>query len=285
MEWGILNIILFMGDAMRYDIRKLGMCCLGCMVIISSAISTGAATINEDDLPELRIGCDEYEPYNYLDENGDLVGIDASLADEVCRRMGYRLMYVLMEWKEKDSYLDSGVIDCIWNAYSTNGREDQYLWTDPYMYSRESVVVNEDSPIYTLDDLSDRTVATLVNTRAESILLQQKVFPQLCPESVYSFQDMGEALAALELGYVDAAAGDRLYIENYMENHPGKLRVIEESLETSRFAVAFSKDEDPELVDRLNKTLKEMKQDGTTDEILARYGVKQASYAEEITGE
>lgn len=249
--------------------------CLGTALTLGSIQSVGASTKEKEELTEIVVGCDEYEPYNYFDKNGNLVGIDADLAEEAFNRMGYSPTYVVMKWTEKDIYLEEGVIDCIWDAYSMNGKEDKYLWSDPYIYSREVVVVNEDSPIMKLDDLDGRKIATLVNTRSESILLQGKLYPEISPETVYSFQDMKECLTALRQKYVDAATGDRSYVERYIQNHPGKLRIIEESLETSRVAVAFPKDADPELVEKLNETLKEMKQDGTMDEILERYQVKQ----------
>lgn len=66
---------------------------------------------------------------------------------------------------------------------------------------------------------------------------------------------MKECLTALRQGYVDAVAGDKLYLETYMKDYPGRFRILDESLETSKLAVAFSKDTDPELVDKLNETL------------------------------
>ena len=139
------------------------------------------------------------------------------------------------------------------------------------MYSQESVIVNEDSSINSLDDLNDKNIATLVNTRAEDILLQLDISPEIYPRNIYSFQLMKECLTALRQGYVDAVAGDKLYLETYMKDYPGRFRILDESLETSKLAVAFSKDTDPELVDKLNETLNEMKLDGTIDRILEKY--------------
>lgn len=65
------------------------------------------------------------------------------------------------------------------------------------MYSQESVIVNEDSSINSLDDLNDKNIATLVNTRAEDILLQLDISPEIYPRNIYSFQLMKECLTAL----------------------------------------------------------------------------------------
>lgn len=259
--------------------------CLGIALLVGSTRNVGASDEKNEDLTEIVIGCDEYEPYNYFDKNGNLVGIDADLAEEAFNRMGYSPTHLVMKWTEKDDYLDEGVIDCIWDAYSMNGKEDKYLWSDPYLYSKEVVVVNENSPIMKLNDLDGRKIATLTNTRSESILLQGESFPWIQPEAIYSFQNMKECLTALRQEYVEAATGDRMYVERYMKNHSGKLRILEESLETSRLAVAFPEDADAELVEQLNETLKEMKADGTIEKILEKYKAKHMITAEGEDGE
>lgn len=267
---------------MKKYIRSFCLLSLGALILVTDPQSIRADSGSTDNieitqtphaLPNLMIGCDEYEPYNYMDENGNLVGIDADLAEEACHRMGYEPVYVIMKWTERDDYLENGVIDCIWDSYSMNGKEDSYLWSEPYMYSREAVIVNKDSSIHKLEDLNGSNMATLSSTRTEDILLDQELFPEIAPQNVYSFQKMEECLAALRQNYVDAAAGDIVFLQTYMKNYPDKFRIIPESMETSRLAVAFAKDEDPNLVKELNNVLKEMKQDGTIDEILSRYEV------------
>lgn len=82
-------------------------------------------------------------------------------------------------------------------------------------------------------------------------------------------------------GYVDAVAGDLFYLQTYMENYPNRFRILDQSLEKSKLAEAFAKNADPELVSNLNEVLKEMKQDGTVDEILKKYGASSGESLEE----
>lgn len=62
-----------------------------------------------DERTDLMIGCDEYKPYNYFDENGNLVGIDADLAEEACHRMGYEPVYIQYNATFLSTYVESGV--------------------------------------------------------------------------------------------------------------------------------------------------------------------------------
>lgn len=98
---------------MRNFIKKLCPLFLGAVMLTGNIQSILASDESTETLTDLMIGCDEYKPYNYFDENGNLVGIDADLAEEACHRMGYEPVYVIMKWTEKEAYLDEQIIDCI----------------------------------------------------------------------------------------------------------------------------------------------------------------------------
>lgn len=86
------------------------------------------------DQKTFTVGFDaEFPPYGYRDENGEYVGFDLELAEEVCNRQGWELVKQPIDWDSKDMELDSGSIDCIWNGFTMNGREDEYTWSEPYI--------------------------------------------------------------------------------------------------------------------------------------------------------
>ena len=66
----------------------------------------------------LVIGSDNYEPYNYIDESGENVGIDVDIAKEACRRLGITPVFKQITWDRKDSFLDSNEIDCLWGSFT-----------------------------------------------------------------------------------------------------------------------------------------------------------------------
>ena len=83
-----------------------------------------AATDNDDST--LVVGFDaEFPPYGYKDDSGEYVGFDLDLAQEVCDRNNWTLVKQPIDWDAKDSELDSGSIDCIWNGFTINGREKE----------------------------------------------------------------------------------------------------------------------------------------------------------------
>ena len=107
----------------------------------------------------LIVGFDaEYPPYGYMDENGEYTGFDLELAQAVCELEGWELEKKPLNWDSKDMELNSGSIDCIWNGFTMNGREDEYTFSVPYVDNSQVIVVAEDSGIEKLTDLAGKTV-------------------------------------------------------------------------------------------------------------------------------
>ena len=102
----------------------------------------------------------EFPPYGYKDDSGNYVGFDLDLAKEVCERNNWTFKAQPIDWDAKDAELDSGSIDCIWNGFTINGRENDYTWSEPYIDNKQVIVVKSDSGIKSLDDLAGKTVET-----------------------------------------------------------------------------------------------------------------------------
>ena len=218
----------------------------------------------EQELPTLRIGSDDYEPYSYLDETGDFTGIDVDLAREACRRLGYRPEFHQVVWENKDQELTAGNIDCLWGSFTMTGREDLYQWAGPYLYSRQMVLVQADSDITTLADLAGKP---------ETVFLERPE-PERVPEvgEVYCFSTMEEVYSTIRKGFVDAIAGHEGAMRTFMEDSPGSWRILDQSLMVSGLGVAFPKGTNESLSAQLTAVLQEMQKDGTTKAIVEKYG-------------
>mgnify|MGYP002581483889 CR=1 FL=1 len=128
------------------------------------------------DRTQLIVGFDaEYPPYGYMDENGEYVGFDLDLAQEVCDRNGWELVKQPIDWDAKDMELNSGSIDCIWNGFTMTGREDDYTFSEPYVDNSIVVVVAADSDIQSLEDLAGKVVATQADSSALTALMTVKI--------------------------------------------------------------------------------------------------------------
>ena len=123
------------------------------------------------DQTTFTVGFDaEFPPYGYMDENGEYVGFDLDLAAEVCERQGWELVKQPINWDTKDMELSSGSIDCIWNGFTMNGREEEYTWSSPYIDNSQVFVVAADSGIATKADLSGKVVGVQADSSALAAL-------------------------------------------------------------------------------------------------------------------
>lgn len=244
--------------------------------VLLSGCSAKADVQPGENLPVLVIGSDEYEPFNYIDDDGKYAGADVELVEEACRRMGYQPEFRQVVWEKKDEYLTSGEVDCLWGSFSMNDRETLYTWAGPYMDSRQVIVVRADSDMYALSDLEGKRVAVQATGKAESILLQ-RTDPQV-PEvgEVYCLSTLEELFAALRKGYCDAIAGHEAAMQYFVDLAPEQYRMLEEEICISHLGVAFLKGTHIELAAQLTQTLDDMAADGTIAEIAAKYFVQTA---------
>ena len=95
----------------------------------------------------------EFPPYGYKDANGNYTGFDLDLAKEVCKRNNWTFKAQPIDWDAKDAELNSGSIDCIWNGFTIDGRENDYTWSKPYFDNKQIFVVKSDSNISSIKDL------------------------------------------------------------------------------------------------------------------------------------
>lgn len=227
------------------------------------------------------VGSDRYEPYIYLDDNGEFSGIDVELATEAFRRMGYEPEFKCILWENKKEELDLGNVDCLWGCFSMNEREDEYQWAGPYLFSRQVVVVRVNSSIHDISDLNGKDVAVQETSKPEEYLLHSTSSETPRPEKVYCFSSIDEVCAALRKNYVDAICGHESTLNRFIETAPDEYRILDEELFVSRLGVAFAKDFDSDFVKRLDQTLQEMREDGTTSEIVEKYGLNEPKNLEE----
>ena len=222
-------------------------------------------------LKEIIIGSDIQPPFNYVDSDGNPTGIDVELATEAFRRMGYKAVFVNINWDDKQELLSSHTIDCIWGSFSMNGREDKYRWAGPYMKSRIVIAVNKDSNIYTIEDLWDKTVAVQAASKPEEMFLnmEDSRIPRI--RSLLSMKNRELTYPMLSKGYADALAVNEVIINQYMKDYNMQFRILDEALDTVGLGVAFDKNDKRDIDRRLTDILINMRDDGTEKEILEKY--------------
>lgn len=212
------------------------------------------------------VGFDKnFPPMGFVGDDGEYTGFDLDLAAEVAKRLGLKLELQPIAWDAKDMELSTKNIDCVWNGFTINGRENSYTWSEPYMANNQVFVVKADSGIKTKADLAGKAVVVQVDSSAEAALKED-------PELVATFGDYltsseyNTALMDLEAGAVDAVAMDEIVARYQIEKRGDNFVVIEETLAAEEYGVGFLLGNE-ELRDKVQGVLEEMAADGTMAEI------------------
>ena len=237
----------------------------------------GSGSNATNDNSTFIVGFDaEFPPYGYQDDNGSYTGFDLDLAKEVCERNNWTFKAQPIDWDAKDAELDSGSIDCIWNGFTIDGRENDYLWSDPYFDNKQIFVVKSDSGINSIADLKEKTVETQKDSSALAALEGDNKTIADTFKELKQVADYNTAFMDLESGACDAVAMD-IGVAEYdidQKNGTDTYSILNESITTEKYGVGFKKG-NTDLKDTVQKTLYEMFKDGTVAKIAEKYGISQ----------
>ncbi len=240
------------------------------------AVTASAETSSDSSKQKFTVGFDaEFPPYGYKDKNGEYVGFDLDLAQEVCDRNNWELVKQPIDWNSKDMELKSGTIDCIWNGFTINGREDKYTWSTPYVDNSQVVLVLKDSDINSLSDLKGKVVAVQNDSSALAAFTGDDATDEnkkLC-ESFSELQHVGNynsAFMNMDSGLVDAVCLDIGVAKYQLEKRDDQYKMLDEYVSTEQYGIGF-KLGNTSLRDQVQKSLNEMCTDGTFDKIAKKW--------------
>ena len=216
----------------------------------------------------------DFPPYGYKD-GAEYKGFDLDLAREVCARKGWTFVANPINWDSKDMELNSGSIDCIWNGFTMQGREDGYTWSKPYVDNSQVVLVKQGSPIKTFADLAGKIVGVQTDTPVQKALSAKgdceklgKTFKNLVVMPNYN-----QAVNELSMGGVDAVAMDIGVAKKKMADLPGKFVMLKEIVMTETYGIGFKKG-NVALKDAVEAELVKMFADGTAAKIAKKYQIE-----------
>ena len=248
------------------------------LTVVACAGKTDAASADQSsERTSLTVGFDaEFPPYGFLDEStGEYVGFDLDLAEEVCKRNGWELKKQPIDWDAKDMELSSGAIDCIWNGFTINGREDQYTWSVPYVDNSQVFVVAADSGIKTKADLAGKNVGVQKDSSALAALEDEENPDNIALRDSFAdliqYADYNTGFMDLEAGASDCLALD-IGVASFQisQREKGAYVMLDEKLSLEQYGVGFKLGNE-ELKNQVEKTLLEMVDDGTFTKIAEKY--------------
>lgn len=270
--------------------KKSLICALTGAAMVASML--GGTVCMAEEKTTFTVGFDaEYPPYGYMDENGEYTGFDLELAQAVCDLQGWELVKTPIDWDSKDMELNSGAIDCIWNGFTMNGREEDYTWSVPYVDNSQVIVVEESSGITELSGLAGKIVGVQAASAALELLSDGGDQADLAATfgTLQQFPEYNSAFVELQAGSIDAIAMDIGVAQYQLKTKEGYV-ILDEALNSEKYAIGFKLGNE-ELRDTVDESLEELVENGTFAELAEKYeltdmvclGEEEAAETEAVT--
>ena len=207
-----------------------------------------------------------WSPWTYHDENDELTGLDVEIGKLIAEGLGVTPVFQEAPWDSLLAGVDAGRFDIVCNGVGyTEKRAESYNFTEPYIYTNKVLVVaaNNDS-IRSVDDLKGHTTANSASsTYAE---LAESFGAVLTPVDT-----LGETVALLEQGRVDATINAQVSIADYLREHPDARIKVVQILPGDPIAFPVAKEGTETLVAAINEILEAARQDGRLAEISLKF--------------
>ncbi len=220
----------------------------------------------------------EYQPFEFVDADGNIVGFDIDLMNALAEEAGLNVEFVNTRWDGIFVALANGEFDAVISAVTiTPERAEVVDFTDPYFNAGQAVAVQAtNDTIAGVDGLVEGVSVGVQLGTTGDIYVSDNL-----PVSVERFDETPLAIQALANGDVDAVVADAPTLADYIKANPDlNLKVVGEPFTDELYGIAVNKDM-PELRDALNAALAAIQENGVYDEVFAAwFGAPEAAAAE-----
>ncbi|MBR1534822.1 MAG: transporter substrate-binding domain-containing protein [Ruminococcus sp.] len=256
--------------------KKIVAIVLAIAMIASVAVLSGCSgeKKSESGKEKLTMATNAYfPPYEYY-EGEEIIGIDAEVAQAIADKLDMELEIVDIEFDSIIAGVQTGKYDMGMAGMTvTDERKQSVDFSDSYATGIQSIIVTEDSPIKSIDDIlakdADYKVGVQLSTTGDIYISDDFDKEGKSADLITEFQTGNDAVAALASGKVDAVIIDNEPAKSYVAATSG-LKILDTEYVTEDYAICFSKD-NTELKDKVNAALKELIADGTVQKIIDKY--------------
>lgn len=220
------------------------------------------------DKGTLVVAVTKFEPMNYQNEDGSWTGFDTEFAQAVAEKLGVKAEFVVIDWDNNLSELQSKSVDCLWNGMTITDRIKKGAdVTNAYVKNAQVVVMNNDvvNNYNSLDEMSDLSFAAEAGSAGAGVLDDAGIaYTALAAQS--------DCLMEVQSGASDACVID-LTMANNMTGEGTSYADLGYKVELNEeeYGIAFRKGSD--MVAKVNEIMAEMMQDGTLDDLAEKYSL------------
>ena len=262
--------------------KKIALVLVSLLTLFLTACTQKASDPKQDNWDKyqeqgsITIGFDNtFVPMGFEEMNGQYTGFDIDLAEAVSEKLGFKVQFQPIDWDMKETELQNGTIDAIWNGYSaTDERREKVAFSIPYMENQQVLVTKKSKQIHSVEDMEDKTLGAQAGSsgyldfEAQPDLLKNRVKDKKANQ----YQSFNEALIDLKNDSIDALLIDRVYANYYLQSEGilNDYNVFSAGFESESFAVGI-RPADKRLLTALNQAFIELYKEGKFQEISQKW--------------
>ena len=262
--------------------KKIALVLVSLLTLFLTACTQKASNPKQDNWDKyqeqgtITIGFDNtFVPMGFAEKNGQYTGFDIDLAQAVSEKLGFKVQFQPIDWDMKETELQNGTIDAIWNGYSaTDERREKVVFSIPYMENQQVLVTKKSQQIHSVEDMKNKTLGAQAGSsgyldfEAQPELLKNRVKDQKANQ----YQSFNEALIDLKNDRIDALLIDRVYANYYLQSEGilNDYNIFSAGFESESFAVGV-RPADKRLLQVLNQAFVQLYQEGKFQEISQKW--------------
>lgn len=253
--------------------KKSKIAVLVAMVVVlafSLAACGGSDDKSSSDKTVYKVGTEPtFPPFDTTDDDQNIVGLDMDLIKAIGEEQGFDVEFQNLSFDGLIPALKAGNIDIVAAGMNKDDedRQKEVDFSDSYYESKLFVAVTEDNnTIKGVDDLTpDMKIAAQTGTTGASKVQELKDAGKI--KEAVILDGLDTCMMKLINGDVSAVINDKPVTEAYMKKQPDKIKMVGEALNAENYGFAVQKG-NSELLDKINKGLKKIKEDGTYDKLV-----------------
>ncbi|MGN7477943.1 basic amino acid ABC transporter substrate-binding protein [Solibacillus silvestris] len=226
-----------------------------------------SSSTGDNKYAKLLVGTEAtFAPFESMNDKGEIVGIDVDIMKAIGEEVGSEVEFRNVGWEPVFQQITNGELNLGASGITiTDERKQTYDFTDPYYEATLMIVVKEDSPITTLDELKDKKLSVQINTTGHEAA---KKLQGMSSSNILAYENQPIAFQEVINGATAAAIGDNAVVLEYLKNNPKSgLKAIESDQFEKEYYGFMVKKGNTELLDHLNEGLKKIKENGKLEEI------------------
>ena len=212
-----------------------------------------------------------FPPYEMVADDGSFEGIDVEVAGAIAEKLGLELQVDDMGFDAALQAAQTGKSDMVMAGVTvTEERQAVMDFSNSYANGVQVVIVKEDSPIQTVDDLANANmIGCQMGTTGYIYCSDTPENGGFGEDHVTPYDDGAAAVQALLNGQIDAVVIDNMPAQEYVAANPG-LKILDGEFTNEDYAIGVAKG-NTALLDAINGALEELTNDGTIQSIVDKY--------------